>query len=187
MSLLHDTQAPTHNQQPHGHQTRPRHTDRPDAIPLTPAARRELERELANLREQRKREIPTRLRAAREFGDLTNNDEYLDVREEEALLVGRIARLENILMRAVTVNPADNDDTVAIGSQVTVVDINTGQPLQYTIVGAHDARRPGTVSALSPVGKALLGCGRGDQVRVELPNRRAREFKLRDVRVAQVA
>jgi transcription elongation GreA/GreB family factor len=88
---------------------------------LTEAARRALLRQLSDLREEQRREIPARLRIAREFGDTANSDEYLAIREEEAVLAARIARFEDILARATVVEPADGDELVAAGSEVVVV------------------------------------------------------------------
>ncbi len=139
------------------------------------------------MREEKRRDIPARLRVAREFGDTINNDEHLAIREEEAVLAARITRLEDILMRASVVDSADADDAVSIGSHVSVVDVETGETLEYAIEGAHGAIEPGTVSAVSPIGKALLGRSRGEQVRVELPHRRRRELRLREIRASRAA
>ena len=84
-----------------------------DDVPVTTATRQTLERALASLRAER-REIPTRLRSARQFGDTANNDEHLAIREEEAVLAARIARLEDILMRATEVDDAGAPDSVRV-------------------------------------------------------------------------
>ena len=156
-------------------------TSRFEEIPVTAAARRGLEQELAALREEQ-REIPARLRVAREFGDTANNDEHLAIREEEAVLAARIARLEDILMRATHVDGSESGDAVTIGATVTVVDVATGQTLHYVVGSAHGMRSPGTVSALSPIGQALLDRRANERVSVQLPNGRRREFELREVR-----
>lgn len=156
-----------------------------DKIPVTAAARRALERQLVSLRESRQRDIPARLQIAREFGDAASNDEALAVREEEAVLAARIARLEDILGRATLVDHAGGHDTVAVGSRVSVLDFGTGDTREYTIEGAHGAIGKGVVSALSPVGRALLGRRRGERVSVELPNGRQRELEVREIRGAR--
>jgi transcription elongation factor GreA len=156
-------------------------TSRSDEVPVTVAARRALERDLASLRAER-REIPARLRVAREFGDMANNDEHWAIREEEAVLAARIARLEDILMRATDVDHSGVDDTVTIGSTVTVVDDATGKTLDYVVGSAHGVLSPGTVSALSPVGRALLGRRVNERVSVHLPHGRRRRLALRDIR-----
>jgi transcription elongation factor GreA len=140
-------------------------TSRSDEVPVTSAARRALERDLASLHAER-REIPARLRIAREFGDTANNDEHQAIREEEAVLAARIARLEDILVRATDVDHTDVNDSVTIGGSVTVVDVDTREKLDYVIGSAHGALSRGTVSALSPVGQALLGRRVGDRVSV---------------------
>lgn len=149
-------------------------------VPVTAAARQALERELASLRTEQ-REIPARLRVAREFGDSANNDEYLAIRGEEAVLAARIARLEGILMRAIEVGDVDAPGSVTIGSTVTAVDVETGKRLEYVVGSAHGVLSRGTVSALSPVGRALLGRRVGDRVSVHLPHGRRRELKLRAI------
>jgi transcription elongation factor GreA len=158
-----------------------------DSVPLTAGAHRLLERQLAILRDEKEREIPARLRAAREFGDTANNDEHLAIREDEAVLAARIARIEDILARAIVVERADADDSVAIGSEVAAVDIDTGQTLEYVIDGAHGAIIPRMVSPLSPVGRALIGRRVGDRVTVDLPNGRRRQLELREIRVPERA
>jgi transcription elongation factor GreA len=155
------------------------------AVPLTPAARHTLELELAELRSERQREIPTRLRLAREFGDTSNNDEYLAIREDEAVLHARILRLEDILMRATTIDPANAHDSVAVGSEVKVLDVDTGEERNYVVESAHGAVGRMRVSPNSPVGRALLGRRAGDRIAVELPTGRRRELELRAVRAAQ--
>lgn len=150
-------------------------------VPLTAAARAALEGQLASLRAEQ-REIPARLRVAREFGDTANNDEHQAIREEEAVLAARIARLEDILMRAVDVDDADAPDSVTIGSIVTAVDLDTGMPLEYVVGSAHGVLSRGTVSALSPIGQALLARRAGDRVSVPLPQGRRRELEVRAIR-----
>jgi transcription elongation factor GreA len=149
-------------------------------VPLTAATRQALERELASLRAEQ-REIPARLRVAREFGDTANNDEHLAIREEEAVLAARIARLEGILMRAIEVDDAADPDSVTIGSVVAAVDVETGKTLEYVVGSAHGVLSRGTVSAVSPIGRALLGRRVGDRVSVHLPRGRRCELKLREV------
>lgn len=156
-------------------------TSRSDEIPVTAAARQALEQHLASLRAEQ-RAIPARLRVAREFGDIANNDEHLAIREEEAVLATRIARLKDILARATEVDHAGEEDSVTVGSTVTVVDVDTRESRAYVIGSAHGVLSRGTVSALSPVGQALLGRRVGERVSVQLPHGRPREFELLEVR-----
>lgn len=154
---------------------------RADQVPVTAAARRALERDLASLRAEQ-REVPARLRIAREFGDSANNDEHQAIREDEAVLAARVAGLEDILMRATVVGDVVGDGSVRIGSSVSVLDVDTGDELEYVVGSAHGVLSRGTVSALSPVGRALLGRREGQRVSVQLPRGRRREFKLCEIR-----
>jgi transcription elongation factor GreA len=113
---------------------------------------------------------------------MANNDEHLAIREEEAVLAARIARLENILMRATDVDHAGSHDAVGVGSTVTVMDVDTGETLHYVVGSAHGVMSRGTVSALSPIGQALLGRRVNERVSVRLPHGRRREFELREIR-----
>jgi transcription elongation factor GreA len=151
-------------------------------LPVTAAARQAFERELEKLRAAKERELPERLRVARQYGDGANNDEYLAIREEEAVLDARLTRLENILTRTRVVELADSADTIAIGSSVTVMDVQSGQAVHYVIDSAHAPLAPGAVSAVSPVGIALLGRGVGDVVNAQLPTGRTRELEVLAIR-----
>jgi transcription elongation factor GreA len=155
-----------------------------DMVPLTRATGRALEHELAILREEKVRAIPARLRVAREFGDTANNDEHFAIREDEVILAARIARLEDILARATVVEGADPGDSVGIGSEVVAVDLDTGERLEYVIGSAYGALPRGTVSPLSPVGRALVGRRRGERVSVELPSGRRRKLGVREIRAS---
>jgi transcription elongation factor GreA len=151
-----------------------------DELPVTAATREALKRDLESLRAQQ-REIPARLRVAREFGDTANNDEHLAIREEEAVMVARIARLEATLLRAAVVQRNGAEGSVAIGSKVSVVDIDTGEELEYVIGSAHGVLSRGTVSPLSPVGRALLGRRVGERASVQLPHARRKQLELREI------
>ena len=149
-----------------------------DQLPVTAAAHRALQRELEKLR-QEKAQFAAQLRLAHEFGDTSNNDEYLAIREEEMVVDARLGRLEDILNRARIVDPAGSDGRVAIGCAVTVLDRGVGEPVDYVIDSAHAPVAPNAVSAVSPVGRALLGRSTGDLVSVELPRKgRTRELEI---------
>jgi transcription elongation factor GreA len=151
-----------------------------EEVPVTAAARQALEQDLASLRVAQ-RAIPARLRVAREFGEMANNDEHLAIREEEAVLAARIARLEDILSRATEVR-SEAEESVTIGSIVIVLDMDTQERLEYVIGSAHGVMSRGTVSALSPVGRALLGRRVGERVSVQLPHGRRRDLELIEIR-----
>ena len=148
-------------------------TSRSDEVPVTAEAHEALQQSLASLRVDR-RAIPARLRVAREFGDTiaTTTSTSRSARRRRCWPRGS-PRLEDILARATEVDHPGDEDSVAIGSTVTVVDVDTRERLEYVIGSAHGVLSRGTVSALSPVGQALLGRRVGERVSVELPRARA--------------
>jgi len=150
-------------------------------IPVTAAAHTALSAELDELLAAKARKLPERLRTAHGNGG-SGKDEYLAILEEEAVLDARIARLDDILARAETVDSATSNDTVAIGCSVTLRDKSAGTSVEYTIASAHAETAPGSVSAVSPVGSALLGRRRGESVTVTLPRGRTREFEVVAIR-----
>ena len=138
--------------------------------------------ELARLRARKAGEVAEQLREARSFGSAAGNDELWAIREDEAILDARIARLEEIIARArvaETGTPSPGD--AAIGSVVELEEVGTGTTARYRIVAVHDsAPAPGItpVSAASPVGRAIIGQSAGAVVSAELPSGRARELRL---------
>jgi transcription elongation factor GreA len=151
-----------------------------DSLPLTPEAYRKLEFELERVRAQRRDHVD-RLRGAREFGEPGANDELMAIREDEAIIEARLARLEQILERAELVENAILGNAVVIGSTVTLLDHRSGRTESYRIDGAHGAVDPNVISALSPMGTGLIGSSRGAVVIVELPRGRTRTFTVLDV------
>jgi len=140
-------------------------------IILSPEGKKAFEAELSHLKLVRRREVAERIKAARAFGDLSENAEYEDAKKEQAFVEARIFKLENILRHAViTPSSNHNSDVVCIGSTVTLKDVKTGAIHQYTIVGSQEAD-PGRqrISNESPVGKAVLGQKPGTVVTVTVP------------------
>ena len=130
--------------------------------------------------------VAERIKEAREFGDISENSEYDDAKNEQALLEARIAALEDKLRSASVINASELDsDVVRVGSLVHVKDEETGKSLKYTIVGSTEADpSESKLSNESPVGKALLGRKRNEVVSVQLPNGKARELKITKIDVA---
>jgi transcription elongation factor GreA len=151
---------------------------RSDRVPVTAAAHAALEADLQRLKREKERDVPERLRSARGSGNGSNNDDYLTILEDEAIVDARIARLEETLARAEIIDPAVSADSVAIGAMVTVRDTASASPVDYVIASAHADTQPGHVSAASPVGEALLGRRRGDSVTVTLPRGRTRQLEI---------
>lgn len=140
-------------------------------IMLSAEGYKKLEEELDHLKSVRRREVAERIRQAREFGDISENSEYEDAKNEQAFIEGRILMLEEQLRNAKVVDAADHDpDEVGIGTQVKVRDEESGDVEVFTIVGSTEAD-PGRnrISNDSPVGAALSGRRAGDVVEVSVP------------------
>lgn len=137
---------------------------------LTPEGLQKLEQELEYLRTVRRRQVAERIHLAKEQGDVTDNAEYEDAKNEQAFLEGRIMTLEAILRNAVIINnDGTASDTVRLGSKVTVIGPD-GEHSTYTIVGSAEAKpSEGRISNESPVGRSLLGRRVGEEVYVHTP------------------
>ena len=156
----------------------------PKDVFLTADGLEKLKAELSHLQVDKRREVAQRIKEAREFGDISENSEYDDAKNEQAMLESRIAQVEERL-RSATVVEAKNisTDTVQVGSIVNVKDEATGKAQQFTIVGSPEAKPPERLSYESPVGKALLGRRRNDIVNVPLPNGKTITFKITKIDV----
>ncbi|MCS6834610.1 MAG: transcription elongation factor GreA [Anaerolineae bacterium] len=136
---------------------------------LTPQGKEELERELQQLIERRP-VLAAKLKEAVAMGDLKENADYHDTKEQMGMLEGRIQQIEATLRHAVVVDKGGNDE-VGLGSIVTIVEEGSTENEVYTIVGAAEANpREGKISVKSPIGAALMHRKKGDKVRVVTPN-----------------
>ena len=150
---------------------------------LTRDGEREIRAELERLREEAGGDLVERLREAREAGAASENDEYLQIQEEEAVLASRIHRLEGLLAFARIVDEGGAAaDVAAIGTIVEVKDLRSGDVREHRLTGGFGLNADGDVSVNSPVGQALLGRSPGDEVSVELPNGKLARFELLAVR-----
>ena len=138
---------------------------------LTPEGLMNLEKELEYLRTTKRREVADRIKQAIEFGDITDNSEYEDAKNEQAFVEGRIATLEKMLRNARLIEGPDGDhDEVAVGSRVVLKDLDLGDVEEYTIVGSAEANpSKQRISNESPVGRAVLGKAVGSVVEVLVP------------------
>ena len=147
---------------------------------LTPEGRQKLEEELHYLETEKRAEIGERIKVAREFGDISENSEYDDAKNEQGMMEARIAEISRILSEATVVNTPKRSSKVNIGSVVTV-DMN-GRERVFTIVGgAESDAAEGKISNESPVGSALLGRKKGDEVTTTGPT--GRDIKLTIVKI----
>jgi transcription elongation factor GreA len=152
---------------------------------LTREGYEKLTQEIAYLSNQKRREVADRIRIAREFGDITENAEYDDAKNEQAMLEHRIAQLEDRLSAARVIEKSDiKKDVVSIGSKVKLRDIDAKKTFEYHIVGTAEANpTENKLSNESPVGKAILGHKKGEVVEVAAP-RGALKFKILEIRAA---
>ncbi len=152
---------------------------------LTPEGYEKLKEEIDFLRSDRRREIAERIRVAREFGDISENAEYDDAKNEQALLEHRIATLEERLLNARVIDTDDiTTDAVSIGTRVKLQDIEAKSTVEYHIVGSAEANpSQNKLSNESPVGKAILGRKKGETVEVVAP-RGSLKFKILDIKAA---
>ena len=153
---------------------------------LTPEGLDKLKDEIEHLSTVKRREVAERIKEAREFGDISENSEYDDAKNEQAMLEARIASLEEKLRSASVIDASELDsDVVRVGSHVSVKDEGSGKSLKYTIVGSTEANpSENRLSNESPVGKGLLGRKKGDTAKVQLPNGKIRELKITKIDVA---
>jgi transcription elongation factor GreA len=147
---------------------------------LTPEGLEELKVRIDHLRTTRRREVAERIKEAREFGDIAENSEYDDAKNEQAMLEKQIADLEEKLRSARVIDEKSVDtDVVNVGATVHVKDQKTDKSTKFKIVGSAEADPSDSkLSNESPVGKALLGHKRGETVTVPVPRGPARKLKI---------
>lgn len=138
---------------------------------LTQDGLKKLEEELEHLKSVKRREVAERIKVAIGYGDISENSEYEDAKNEQAFIEGRVITLEKMLRNARIINNDDVDtDTVSVGSIVTLEDMEFNENVEYTIVGtAESDPLSNKISNESPVGKALLGKKKEAVVDVQVP------------------
>ena len=143
---------------------------------------KKLEDELEYLKTVKRREIMEKIKVALSFGDLSENSEYDSAKNEQAFVEGRIVQLENMLKNATIVDEEEiPPGVVGIGSIVKVKDYDFDEEVEYLIVGSAEADPINNkISNESPVGKALIGKGKGSEVEVSVPDG-VIEFKILEI------
>lgn len=138
---------------------------------LTQDGLKKLEDELENLKSVKRREVAERIKVAIGYGDISENSEYEDAKNEQAFIEGRIITLEKLLRNARIINSDEiNTDVVGVGATVIVQDLEFGDTMEYTIVGtAESDPLNNKISNESPVGKAILGKQKNTTVDVNVP------------------
>lgn len=146
---------------------------------LTSEGLRKIEEELEESKTVKRREVAERIKQALAFGDISENSEYDEAKNEQAWLEERILKLESLLRNARVIDDDEITlDAVSVGSKVTILDTEFNEELEYSIVGSAEADPiEGKISNESPVGKALLGKEVNDVVKVQVPDGVA-EYKI---------
>jgi len=152
---------------------------------LTPEGYKKLTKEIEYLSTEKRREVAERIKVAREFGDIAENAEYDDAKNEQAYVEARIAMLEERLVSARVIQKKDvAKDVVSVGSVVRLKDMDANETVEYHIVGSAEANPADRkLSNESPVGKAILGRKKGEVVEVSAP-RGALKFKILEIKAA---
>ena len=142
-------------------------------IALTVEGQAKLEDELHHLETARRREVGQRIKEAKEFGDISENSEYDDAKNEQAWVESRIAEINQILANATIISSPKKSDKVTLGSRVELKDSESGDTHRYQIVGSAEADPANDkISNESPVGKEIMGRRKGDTVEVTVPSGR---------------
>ncbi len=141
-----------------------------------------LQEEMNELKTVKKREVAARIKTAKEFGDLSENSEYDDAKNEQAFIEGRISEIESILKNAKIIEEVacKTTDEVCVGHTVTV-EFDKGVA-NFKIVGSYEADpEMGLISNESPIGKALIGKKKGEEVKVKVPAGEIK-YKIKDIK-----
>lgn len=156
-------------------------------VVVTVAGLKALEDELEELKTVRRKDVAEKIKVARGFGDLSENSEYDEAKNEQAFIESRIAQLEAMLKNARVIdNDELNLDTVSVGTHVKIED-EDGEVEEYDITGSTEADPlNGKISDESPVGAALLGQKVGQTVTVTLPNGGTIDFKILEISRAAI-
>jgi transcription elongation factor GreA len=152
---------------------------------LTPEGHERLKQEIEYLSTTKRREVADRIRTARDFGDITENAEYDDAKNEQAMLEHKIAQLEDRLAHARVIESGEVDlSVVSVGARVRLRDVDANQTFEYTIVGSAEANpAEQKLSNESPVGRAIIGKKKGETVEVAAP-RGSLKYKILDIKAA---
>jgi transcription elongation factor GreA len=153
---------------------------------ITQEGLEKLKEEIEHLSTVKRREVAGRIKEAREFGDISENAEYDDAKNEQALLEQRIMRLEERLRRSTVVDEKDiSTDEVQVGSVVHVKDQKSGDSQKFQLVGSAEANpAEQKLSNESPIGMAVVGHKRNDVVTVETPRGPKRKLKITKIEAA---
>ncbi|MDD2569176.1 MAG: transcription elongation factor GreA [Clostridia bacterium] len=137
---------------------------------LTVEGLKKMEKELENLKTVRRKEVAERIRQAIEFGDISENSEYEDAKNEQAFIEGNIMDLEKKLRNARVIDTVGLDGQVSVGSTVTLLNLDTNKERVFTIVGTSESDpSKNKISNESPIGKGILGMREGETKEIAVP------------------
>jgi transcription elongation factor GreA len=153
---------------------------------ITPEGLEKLKEELEHLETNKRREVAERIKEAREFGDIMENSEYDDAKNEQAMLEQRIVQLQDKLRRAALIDEKHVDtEQVSVGAVVHVKDQKSGKSQKFQIVGSAEADPvEHKLSNESPIGKALIGKKKNEVVQIEVPRGPKRKLKITKIESA---
>lgn len=148
-------------------------------IMLTPEGLERLKKEIEELSTTKRDEVADRIKTARDFGDISENSEYEDAKNEQAMLEARIFALQERLRSAIVIDAETvSTATVGVGTKVTLQDLAKGDVVQYTIVGSAETDPAAQkISNESPVGRTIIGHKPGDEIAIVVP-RGTKKFKV---------
>ncbi len=148
-------------------------------IALTPEGQARLEDELRHLETVRRREVGERIKEAKEFGDISENSEYDDAKNEQAWVESRIIEINVILAHATIIDAPKKNDKVCLGCHVELRDLSSGDVHSYQIVGSAEADPANDrISNESPVGQAIMDRKKGETVEVTTPSGKKLEYEI---------
>lgn len=140
-------------------------------VKLTEDGLKQLEEELEYLKTKKRKEVSEKIKVALGFGDLSENSEYDEAKNEQAQVEARIVSVENMLKNAIVIDESERDTSkVELGATVTIHDIEFDEDITYKIVGSTEADPDeGRLSDESPLGKSLMGKAEGEMIDVDVP------------------
>lgn len=140
-------------------------------VKLTEDGLKQLEEELEYLKTKKRKEVSEKIKVALGFGDLSENSEYDEAKNEQAQVEARIVSVENMLKNAIVIDESERDTSkVELGATVTIHDIEFDEDITYKIVGSTEADPDeGRLSDESPLGKSLMGKAEGEMIDVDTP------------------
>jgi transcription elongation factor GreA len=141
-----------------------------------------LVRELEDLKRNKRKEVTEKIKQAKEFGDLSENAEYTEAKNQQAFIEGRILTIEHILYNAKIIEEDGQDGSVSLGCRVKLLNLLDNSVVEYCLVSSPEVNvKENKISDESPVGKAIIGANIGDVVKVKIPKGEI-EFKVLEIR-----